>query len=190
MARRKDEGNHDPTEEMDHFYLSCAYATVTRAFVTFFPCLHSLAVVTSLNTEPWRSNGNELANFMARTPSHIASTSPRCRGGCAARSLSVPAKGQSSFVDGRAEQLFTEGSDKVQGLLDGIANKLIGWLTGQADVQVIFIDIGSIRLPMFIGESQIEEQASSPLPYIQIHRFTNSRKHRRSPFRQSPPTRK
>ena len=75
-----------------------------------------------------------------------------------------PGEGALVLRDGRAEHLLTEGSDKVQGLLHGITHKLIGWLTGQEDVQVIFIDLGSIHLPMFIGEAQKQEQASNAAP--------------------------
>lgn len=72
-----------------------------------------------------------------------------------------PGEGAIILRDGRPEQLLTESSEMVQGLLEGISKKLVGWLTGQMDVQVIFIDLASIRLPIYIGEAQKQEQASN-----------------------------
>jgi hypothetical protein len=75
-----------------------------------------------------------------------------------------PGEGAIILRDGRPEQLLTQASENVQGLLDGVAGKLLGWLTGREEVKVIFFDLSPIRVPVYLGEVQKQEQASATTP--------------------------
>jgi hypothetical protein len=72
-----------------------------------------------------------------------------------------PNEGAIVIRDGKPEEMVTESKQKIQGFITGLMEKLFGWITGRAEVQVVMVDLGPIRLPIYIGETSKREEGAS-----------------------------
>jgi hypothetical protein len=72
-----------------------------------------------------------------------------------------PGEGAIVIRDGQTQELVTESRVKVQGFWEGLTNKMLGWINGPHDVQIIFVNLGPMRIPIYLGEMQKREQTST-----------------------------
>ena len=75
----------------------------------------------------------------------------------------VVGPGEAAMIvrDGRVVNVITESKAKVQGALEGLSEKLFGWLTGRkSDVSVMFFDTSPLRLSVYVGQVEKTQSGS------------------------------